>query len=81
MLSGDLSYNQHADTFLGAPSLAMWSDGGTFVAGIYTQVGGLQPGTTYKASMGWGAPTDAGRASAGDWALIRLAVLIPTHLR
>lgn len=57
VLAGDLSYNQHADTYWGAPSLAMWSDGGTFVAGIYTQVGGLQPGATYRASMGWAAPT------------------------
>ena len=58
VLSGDLSYNIHADTWWGAPSLSMWSDGGTFVAGIYTQVGGLQPGATYKVSMGWGAPTE-----------------------
>ena len=44
------------DTYWGAPSLRMWSDGGTFLAGIYTQVGGLTPGATYNASMGWGAP-------------------------
>ncbi len=58
VLSGGLSYQQHVDTYWGAPSLNMWSDGGVFVAGIYTQVGGLTPGTAYKASIGWGAPTE-----------------------
>jgi hypothetical protein len=56
ILSGDLTYKQHADTRWGAPSLMMWSNGGTFVAGVYTQVGGLTPGVAYKASIGWGAP-------------------------
>jgi hypothetical protein len=32
------------------------SSPGGYVAGIYTQVGGLQPGAGYKASIGWGAP-------------------------
>ena len=40
----------------GAPSLRMWSDGGTFQAGVFTQVSGVQPGVTYKASAGWFAP-------------------------
>jgi hypothetical protein len=56
--SGSLAYQPHVDTYWGAPSLAMWSDGGTFRAGIYTQVGGVTPGATYRASMGWGAPTE-----------------------
>ncbi len=56
VLSGDLTFMQHSDTYWGAPSLMMWSNGGTFVAGVWTQVGGLQPGATYKASVGWGAP-------------------------
>jgi hypothetical protein len=56
VLSGDLTFMQHTDTYWGAPSLMMWSNGGTFVAGVWTQVGGLQPGATYKASVGWGAP-------------------------
>lgn len=56
VLSGDLTFMQHQDTYWGAPSLMMWSNGGTFVAGIWTQVGGLQAGATYKASVGWGAP-------------------------
>ncbi len=58
VLSGALSYSQHIDTYWGAPSLMMWSDGGTFVAGVYTQVGGIQPGRAYRASIGWGAPTE-----------------------
>ena len=41
----------------GAPSLQMVSDGDTFTAGVFTQVNGLQPGATYKASAGWFAPT------------------------
>ncbi len=58
VVSGGASYQQHTDTYWGAPSLNIWSDGGVFVAGIYTQVGGLTPGVAYKASMGWGAPTE-----------------------
>ncbi|OQA44857.1 MAG: hypothetical protein BWY52_01481 [Chloroflexi bacterium ADurb.Bin325] len=58
VLSGDLTFMQHTDTYWGAPSLMMWSNGGVFVAGVWTQVGGLQPGATYKASVGWGAPNE-----------------------
>lgn len=58
VLAGDLTYIQDVDTYWGAPSLRMWSDGGTFVAGIYTQVSGVQPGVAYKASIGWGAPNE-----------------------
>lgn len=57
VLSGSLAMDPSPDTYWGAPSLRMWSDGGTFTAGIYTQVGGLTPGATYYAAMGWGAPT------------------------
>ncbi len=58
VLAGDLTFMQDTDTYWGAPSLRMWSNGGTFVAGIWTQVGGLQPGVAYKASIGWGAPNE-----------------------
>ncbi len=58
VISGGLSMDPHVDTYWGAPSLRIWSDGGVFVAGIFTQVGGLTPGATYRASMGWGAPTE-----------------------
>ena len=56
IVSGDLSYLQDSDTYWGPPSLRMWSNGGTFTAGLSTQVGGLQPGSTYVASWGWGGP-------------------------
>jgi hypothetical protein len=56
VLAGDLVFMQDIDTVFGAPSLRMWSDGGTFKAGIYTRVGNVQPGVAYKASLGWGAP-------------------------
>ncbi|NLE76447.1 MAG: hypothetical protein GX605_06805 [Chloroflexi bacterium] len=55
VLSGDLSFMQDTDTVWGAPSLRMWSDGGTFKAGIYTQVT-VTPGAGYRASVGWGGP-------------------------
>ncbi len=55
ILSGDLTYMQDVDTFWGAPSLRMWSNGGVFLAGIYTQVQ-VTPGAGYRASISWGAP-------------------------
>jgi hypothetical protein len=57
-LSGDLTFMQDIDTVWGSPALRMWSNGGTFVAGIYTQIGGLTPGNAYKASIGWAAPNE-----------------------
>ncbi|MEA3335605.1 MAG: hypothetical protein U9R25_06810 [Chloroflexota bacterium] len=56
VVSGDLTFKQDVDTVFGPPSLRMWSNGGTFTAGIYTQVGGLEPGKAYIASVGWGGP-------------------------
>ena len=38
------------------PSSLHMSSSGPYVAGIYQQVSGLQPGVAYKASIGWGAP-------------------------
>lgn len=57
VLRGSLAMDPSPDTYWGAPSVRMWSDGDTFTAGLYTQVGGLTPGGTYSASMGWGGPT------------------------
>lgn len=54
---GDLTYMQDVDTYWGAPSLRMWSNGGTFKAGIYTQVN-VTPGAGYRASVAWGAPNE-----------------------
>lgn len=55
ILSGSPAYMQDSDTFWGPPSLRIWSDGGTFKAGIYTQVP-VTPGAGYRASIAWGAP-------------------------
>ena len=58
--SGDLEYRQvlgdecHS---VDQPScLIMRSNGLIFTAGLWRQVGGLQPGATYRAAIGWGAP-------------------------
>ncbi len=55
ILAGDLTFSQDVDTYWGPPALRMWSNGGTFKAGIYTQVS-VTPGAGYRASIGWGAP-------------------------
>lgn len=59
VISGDLTYMQDVDTFWGAPALRMWSNGGTFKAGIWTQVQ-VTPGNGYRASVAWAAPNDPG---------------------
>jgi hypothetical protein len=58
VVSGDLTFMQDSDTYFGPPSLRMWSNSGTFTAGILTQVTDVQPGATYVASWGWGGPND-----------------------
>ncbi|GIV77468.1 hypothetical protein FKZ61_021420 [Litorilinea aerophila] len=55
VLEGDPTFMQDVDTFWGPPSLRIWSNGGTFKAGIYTQVP-VTPGAGYRASIAWGAP-------------------------
>jgi hypothetical protein len=60
ILAGDVSYNVEtsasgAHSVFGPPSLRMHNNGGTFKAGIYTQVP-VTPGAGYRASIGWGAP-------------------------
>jgi hypothetical protein len=60
VLAGDVSYivetsSGGAHTFWGPPSLKMHNSGGTFKAGIFTQVE-VSPGTGYRASIAWGAP-------------------------
>ncbi len=57
ILSGDLTFMQDVDTYWGAPSLRMWSNGGTFKAGIFTQVQ-VTPGAGYRASVAWAAPNE-----------------------
>lgn len=55
VLAGDPTYMQDVDTYWGPPSLRIWSSGGTFKAGIHTQVP-VTPGAGYRASIAWGAP-------------------------
>ena len=55
VLSGDPVFYQDDHTYFGGPNLTMWSVGGTFKAGIYTQVQ-VTPGAGYRASISWGAP-------------------------
>lgn len=55
ILSGDPTFMQDVDTYWGPPSLRIWSNGGTFHVGIYTQVN-VTPGAGYRASIAWGAP-------------------------
>ena len=58
ILSGGASFTEATDTYFGPPSLQIWSDGGTFKAGIYQQVPNVVPGATYQASVGWSAPNE-----------------------
>jgi len=55
VLSGDLEYGRDEHSFFGGGTLRMGNSGGTFKAGIYTQVG-VNPGAGYRASLSWGAP-------------------------
>ena len=56
VLSGDPDYRQSDDTYWGAPSLWMLTDGAPFTAGIYQQVA-VTPGVVYMANIGWAAPS------------------------
>ncbi len=56
VLSGDLDYRPSDDTYWGAPSLWLLSDGVPFTAGIYQQVK-VTPGVVYQADAGWAAST------------------------
>ena len=55
VLSGDPDYRQSDDTYWGAPSLWMLTDGEPFTAGIYQQVA-VTPGVVYMSNIGWAAP-------------------------
>ena len=55
IIHGDPTFMQDEDTYWGPPSLRIWSSGGTFKVGIYTQVE-VTAGTGYRASLAWGAP-------------------------
>ena len=55
VLYGDPAFVNDPHSFFGSGTLRIWSNGGTFKAGIYTQVN-VNPGAGYRASIGWGAP-------------------------
>lgn len=55
VLYGDPAFMNDPHSFFGSGTLRIWSNGGTFKAGIYTQVT-VSPGAGYRASIGWGAP-------------------------
>lgn len=55
IIYGDPTFMQDVDTYWGPPSLRIWSNGGTFKVGLYTQVE-VTPGAGYRASIAWGAP-------------------------
>jgi hypothetical protein len=56
ILAGDPDYRQSDDTYWGAPSLWMLTDGAPFTAGIYQQVA-VTPGVVYLTDIGWAAPS------------------------
>lgn len=56
VLAGSLSFEQDHHNGPGFSNLRMWSDGGTFRAGLYTQVR-VTPGAGYRASVAFAAPT------------------------
>ena len=56
VLDGDLDFRPADDTYWGAPSLWLLSDGVPFTAGIYQEVK-VTPGVVYLADAGWAAAT------------------------
>ena len=55
VLAGDPTFMNDPHSYFGSGTLRIWSNGGTFKAGIYTQVN-VTPGAGYRASIAWGAP-------------------------
>jgi hypothetical protein len=58
ILAGDLDFRPAEDTYWGAPSLWMLSDGVPFTAGVYQQVP-VAPGVVYQTDIGWAAVTQS----------------------
>jgi hypothetical protein len=54
VLGGSPDFRPHDDTYWGAPSLWLVTDGVPFTAGIYQQVS-VTPGVVYQADAGWAA--------------------------
>lgn len=55
VIYGDPTFLNDPHSYFGTGTLRIWSNGGTFKAGIYTQVN-VTPGAGYRASIAWGAP-------------------------
>lgn len=55
IIYGEPSFMNDPHSYFGSGTLRIWSNGGTFKAGVYTQVG-VNPGAGYRASIAWGAP-------------------------
>lgn len=55
VIYGDPTFMNDPHSFFGSGTLRIWSNGGTFKAGIFTQVNVI-PGAGYRASIAWGAP-------------------------
>jgi hypothetical protein len=58
VLAGDLEFRPADDTYWGAPSLWLLSDGVPFTAGIYQEVQ-VTPGVVYMTDIGWAAVTQS----------------------
>ena len=56
ILAGNMDFRSSIDTYWGAPSLWLLSDGVPFRGGIYQQVG-VTPGVVYQTDAGWAAVT------------------------
>lgn len=55
VIYGEPAFMNDPHSYFGGGTLRIWSNGGTFKAGIFTQVN-VTPGAGYRASIGWGAP-------------------------
>lgn len=55
VIYGEPTFLNDPHSYFGSGTLRIWSSGGTFKAGIFTQVN-VTPGAGYRASIGWGAP-------------------------
>ncbi|MEZ4731702.1 MAG: hypothetical protein R3E79_31675 [Caldilineaceae bacterium] len=55
VIYGEPAFMNDPHSFFGSGTLRIWSSGGTFKAGIFTQVN-VTPGAGYRASIAWGAP-------------------------
>lgn len=55
VIYGEPAFMNDPHSFFGSGTLRIWSSGGTFKAGIFTQVN-VTSGAGYRASIAWGAP-------------------------